>query len=79
MCLTMSDMSDSVSFRLPPELRREFDRFCKQQRRPASDVAREALKRYMVTERFKQLRAKLRPYAEAQGLITDEDFFQTVS
>ncbi len=79
MCRTMSDMSDSVSFRLPPELRREFDRFCKQQRRPASDVAREAIKRYMVTERFKQLRGKLRPYAEAQGLITDEDFFRAVS
>lgn len=75
----MSDMSDSVSFRLPPELRREFDRFCKEQQRPASEVAREAIKRYMLTERLRRLRSKLRPYAEAQGLLTDEDFFRAVS
>ena len=72
-------MSDSISFRLPPELRREFDRFCKRQKRPASEVAREALKRYMLTEDLRQLRLKLRPYAEAKDMVTDEDFFRAVS
>jgi predicted transcriptional regulator len=72
-------MSDSISFRLPPELRREFNRFCKRQKRPASEVAREALKRYMLTEDLRQLRLKLRPYAEARGMVADEDFFRAVS
>jgi len=75
----MSDMSDSVSFRLPPELRREFDRFCKSQRRPASEVLREAVKRFMQTEELRRLRKKLRPHAEAQGFVSDEDFFRAVS
>ncbi len=79
MCPTMSDMSDSVSFRLPPELRREFDRFCRQQKRPASDVAREALRRYLAVERFRALRKRTLPFAEAQGILTDEDVFRLVS
>lgn len=72
-------MSDSISFRLPPELRREFDRFCKRQKRPTSEIAREAIRRYMLTEELRELRIKLRPYAEAKGVIADEDFFQAVS
>ena len=72
-------MSDSISFRLPPELRREFDRFCKRKKRPASEIAREALRRYMQTEELNELRLKLRPYAESKGVVTDEDFFRAVS
>lgn len=72
-------MSDSVSFRLPPDLRQAFDRFCRAQRRPASEVLREAVKRYMQVEELRRLRQKLRPYAEARGFVTDEDFFRAVS
>jgi len=67
-----------VSFRQPPELRREFDRFCNARRRPASEVAREAISRHMLNERLRRLRSELRPYAEAQGLLTEVDFFRAV-
>ena len=33
----------------------------------------------MQTENLRQLRLKLRPHAEAQGFIADEDFFRAVS
>ncbi len=75
----MSDMSETVSFRLSPELRRELQRLCKRQKRAASDIAREALRQYIVTQQFRALRRKLKPYAEAKGFFTDEDFFGAVS
>jgi predicted transcriptional regulator len=75
----MSDMNETLSIRLPPELRRDLNRLCKRQRRPASDVAREALRRYIATEEFRALRRRLRPYAEAKGFLTDEDFFDAIS
>lgn len=76
---TMSDMSDAISFRLPPELRRELARLCKRQKRPASEVAREALRRYITAEQLRLLRERLRPHAEARGFLTDEDVFKAVS
>ncbi len=72
-------MSDAISFRIPPELRRALARLCKRQKRPVSDVAREALRRYIAMEELRSLRQRLRPYAEAQGFLTDEDVFNAVS
>jgi len=72
-------MDESVSFRLPPELRREFDRFCETHRRPAGEVLRAALKRYMQAEELRRLRQNLRPHAAAQGFVSDEDLFEQVS
>jgi len=75
----MSYMGDSLSIRIPPALRRELERLCKRQKRPISDVAREALRRYLAVERFRALRNRSLPLAEAQGLLTDEDVFKLVS
>lgn len=75
----MSYMDKPLSIRLPPALRRELNRLSKAQDRPASDVAREALRRYIAVEQFRQMRQKLRPKAEARGFLTDEDVFRAVS
>ncbi len=72
-------MADAISIRIPPELRRALARLCKRQKRPVSDVAREALRRYIAMEELRSLRERLRPYAEAQGFLTDEDVFNAVS
>ena len=80
MCVTMSYMSDSsLSIRIPTKLKRELERLCKRQNRPVSDVAREALRRYVAVERFAALRDRTLPLAEAQGLLTDDDVFKLVS
>lgn len=75
----MSYMSDSISIRLSPGLRRDLERLCKRQNRSASELAREALRRYVAVEQFRLLREELRPYAEAAGFLTDEDIFKAVS
>ncbi|MFM9957452.1 MAG: CopG family ribbon-helix-helix protein [Phycisphaerales bacterium] len=72
-------MSGSFSIRLSDDLRRELARLCRAQKRPASDVAREALRRYIAAERLRAVRERLRPRAEARGLLTDEDVFRAVS
>jgi predicted transcriptional regulator len=72
-------MGEMLSIRLPDPLRRQFERLCRRQNRPASDVAREALRRYVAAEEIRQLRETLRPHAQAHGFFTDEDVFKAVS
>jgi len=51
----------------------------KKQHRPVSDLVRDSLRRYVAQEQLRQIRQRLRPYAEAKGLLTDEDIFKAVS
>jgi len=44
-----------------------------------SDIVRDAVARYLAVRRFRQLRKKVLPFAEAQGLLKDEDIFKAVS
>ncbi len=44
-----------------------------------SEIIRIALKQYIAREKFRRLRSKLIPYAEAQGIYTDEDVFDVIS
>lgn len=69
----------NLTVRIPEKLRKELKEFSRQQQRSASEVVRDSLRRYMAQEQFRQLREKLRPYAEAKGFLTDEDVFKAVS
>jgi hypothetical protein len=40
---------------------------------------REALKRYLAIYRFRKLRNMVLPFAEAQGILSDEDVFSMIS
>jgi hypothetical protein len=42
-------------------------------------VVRESLRRYLAAERFRALRKKTLPFAEAQGFLTDDDVFKAIS
>ena len=75
----MYDMDRPLSIRLESRLRRDLERFSKRRQRPVSDVAREAIRRFLLEEEFQRLREKMRPAAEAAGFVTDEDVFRTVS
>ncbi len=72
-------MGDILSIRLPAPLKRKLERLCKRENRAASEVAREALRQYVEAEELRRLRARLRPHAEARGILTDEDVFKRVS
>ena len=74
----MSYMS-AVTIRIPAELQAKLKKVCRRQKRSASDVLRESLRRYLAAEQLRELRQELRPYAEAAGFRTDEDIFKVVS
>jgi predicted transcriptional regulator len=69
----------NLTVRIPETLRREIERLSKQQKRPASEVVRDSLRRYVAAERFQALRRKTLPFAEAQGFLADEDVFEAIS
>lgn len=69
----------TLTIRLDDKLDRELARIAKQTGRSKSEVAREALRRQLAIQRFRQLRRELLPYAETAGWLTDEDVFRDVS
>lgn len=72
-------MRESISISIPTELKTELDRVSTVDGSTRSDVVREALREYLFARRFRSLRQDLMPYAEAQGVYTDEDVFRVVS
>ena len=77
--VTQNSMKDTLTIRLPGELRSELASVSKAERVPISDLVRESLREYLAVKRFRRLRAKTLPFAEAQGLLTDEDVFRALS
>lgn len=69
----------TLTIRIPKELREALEAFCEKQGLPYSDVVRDSLKRYLAVEQFRTLRRKTLPFAEAQGILTDEDVFRKIS
>lgn len=72
-------MSQMLTLRLDRDLARQLARISKRLRRSRSELAREALRRQLAVLEFQDLRARLAPYAEAAGYLTDEDVFRDVS
>jgi Arc/MetJ-type ribon-helix-helix transcriptional regulator len=71
-------MNRPITIRLPEELRKTLKQISKTERLPMSDVVRESIRRYAALYRFRQLRKRVLPFAEAQGLLTDEDVFESL-
>lgn len=69
----------TVTIRLDPQLHRALNRLAQRTGRSKSEIARAALRRYVTLVRFRELRANVLPFAEAQGLLTDEDVFRALS
>jgi len=69
----------TLTLRIPDELKEQLESLSRQQNRPASELVRESLRRYLVVEQLKALRREIVPAAEAQGFLTDEDVFRVVS
>ena len=79
-CLTLLDMKTStLTIRLDKSLDELLSKASKQSGRNRSEIAREALRRQLRLQQFEQLRKRIMPFAEARGLLTDEDIFSKVS
>ena len=69
----------TLTIRLDAKLEKALDRAAKSSGRTKSEIAREALRRQVAVARFRELRRKTLPFAEARGLVTDEDVFRLIS
>lgn len=69
----------TLTIRLDDRLEKELEKLAKKARRPKSEIAREALRRQVAIQRFRQLRKQALPFAEAAGYLSDEDVFRDVS
>ncbi|NJN05154.1 MAG: ribbon-helix-helix protein, CopG family [Rhodobacteraceae bacterium] len=69
----------TLTIRLDPKLEKALERIARSTGRTKSEIAREAIKRQVAVARFRELRRKTLPFAEAQGLVTDEDVFRALS
>ena len=69
----------TLTLRVPDELDRELEKRSAAQGVSKSDLAREALRRYLQVADFRALRVELVARAQALGVDTDEDVFRLLS
>jgi predicted transcriptional regulator len=69
----------SLTIRLDEPLDQELERACAASGRPKGDIVRDALRRQLQLMRFERLRAQTIPFAEAAGLLTDDNVFAAIS
>ena len=69
-------MKRPITVRLPEDLREELQDLASLENIPVSDIVRESIRKYILVHRFRRLRNRVLPFAEAQGLLTDEDIFR---
>ena len=68
----------TLTLRVPEELDQALERQSTALGVSKSDLAREALKRYLRVAEFHTLRTKLVPRAQASGINTDDDVFEAL-
>jgi predicted transcriptional regulator len=72
-------MKDTITIRLSRKLQNELEIVVKTEKTSKSNIIRDAIARYLAVKRFQQLRKKVLPFAEAEGLLADEDVFKAIS
>jgi predicted transcriptional regulator len=72
-------MNTTISIRIDASMDKLLESTAKRTGRPKSEFVREALRRQLAIDSFQQLRDKILPFAESQGLLTDEDIWQEMS
>ena len=72
-------MKQGLTVRLPDGLRKELQQISDSEAKPVSDLVRESIQRYVAVYNFRKLRNTILPFAEAQGILTDEDVFRDIS
>jgi predicted transcriptional regulator len=72
-------MKGALTIRIPEQMQSELEAVAREESLPKSDIIRDALSHYLSVRRFRRIRTQVLPFAEAQGLLTDEDIFRVVS
>lgn len=69
----------TLTIRIDDRLEADLEQLAKAQHRTKSDLARQVLRREIALAKFRALRRKAVPLAEAAGYLTDEDVFRDIS
>ena len=72
-------MKQAVTVRIPNDLRKELEQISNAEAKPISDLVRESIQKYVAIYNFRRLRNTILPFAEAQGILTDDDVFKSIS
>lgn len=72
-------MSTTLSIRIDDDLERELTLAAQAAHRPKGDIVRDALRRQLALNKFRNVRNELMPLAEQAGFVTDEDVFKAIS
>jgi len=68
----------TLTIRIPDVLRKELKTLSRSENKAVSDIVRESIRRHVALVRFRALRTRVLPFAEAQGILTDEDVFRAL-
>lgn len=68
----------SLRITISDNMYRQLQELCDRQHQSLEDTVRELIRRRLAVERFRRLRRKGLPFAEAQGILTDEDVFEAI-
>jgi predicted transcriptional regulator len=69
-------MNQTLTIRITDELKKDLNKVSLSEEKPVSDIVRESIKMYVALRRFRMIRKKILPFAEAEGILTDEDVFR---
>lgn len=72
-------MNATLSIRINKELQDLLEQTSIRTGKPKSDLVREALQRQLNIESFRQVRNNILPFAEANGILTDDDVWRDIS
>jgi hypothetical protein len=72
-------MNQTLTIRIPDNIREGLQELSRNENKPVSDIVRESLKRYLAIYRFRRLKNMVLPFAEAQGILSDDDIFTLIS
>jgi metal-responsive CopG/Arc/MetJ family transcriptional regulator len=72
-------MRQVITVSLTRDLAHDLNALTAQEGLSRSEVVRESLKEYLWLRRFRALRRRVMPKAQARGIYTDQDVFDHVS
>ena len=69
----------TLTIRLDKNLDNLLTKASKRSGKNRSEIVREVLRRQLRLLQFEEIRKRIMPFAEARGLLTDEDIFTQIS
>jgi hypothetical protein len=72
-------MQEQITVFVPSELKVALEQLTRSEGDSPDELVGEAIKQYLFVRRFRTLRDRMMPKAQAQGIVTDQDVFDRVS